>query len=246
MGLIREVQQVSYHMTKTEQTRKEREKQKSKENDLKRDLKSILKGEILSKYYQYNDWLRVYESKEKIISKTIEAIKEITEDIEKMNLTKKDEIIKKQKYIIDDFKVWDMLDNCFYSQLMNIKKEFDNIGKLEREKNDKILKNLINNKLKYYFYDWLQSGYSKEQIFRGLNDSEIKSLIIDDIMSEQQDLEIKKDNIITLYQKQLKEFKIQHKDDAEPPKNQEKATSLALPWKILLFNKAIKTILKGL
>ena len=67
MGLIREVQQVSYHMTKTEQTRKEREKQKSKENDLKRDLKSILKGEILSKYYQYNDWLRVYESKEKII-----------------------------------------------------------------------------------------------------------------------------------------------------------------------------------
>ena len=102
------------------------------------------------------------------------------------------------------------------------------------------------NKLKYYFYDWLQSGYSKEQILRRLNDSEIKSLIIDDIMSEQQDLEIKKDNIITLYQKQLKEFKIQHKDDAEPLNHQEKSTKLALPWKILLFNKVIKTILKGL
>lgn len=154
MGLIREIQEISYNQTK----QLEREEKKQFEFELEKDLINCLKVNIIQAIYTYskND---VWFKQEEIIINTIEDLKKITVDKEDIN----DKIKKVQKYQIseeEEYNLCNILEDIFVKETKKILQLQDLQDKTSIDK----LTNELSEELEEIYTSLLNKGYNKKEI----------------------------------------------------------------------------------
>lgn len=121
MGLIKEIQEISYNQTKAQQLKEEKEKQKQLEEDLKKDVKRLIRYGLELVYKGDYDFVYVYNSKSYLLNGIEKELKEIKDNE------------NNRKYYFSDYDISEYIEEQFEKEFDRFKRVQEKVRKLQKE-----------------------------------------------------------------------------------------------------------------
>lgn len=201
MGLIRQVNEISYSLNKQEKARQERENKKILQEDYKKELESDLKFEIEKCLFK-NDY-NYTKTKKDVLTNYNFIIEAAGKQVAKK---------------FDNFDIEKDLQDIFYKVLKNTlqpQKDIESIKSQEEKENILYYVNILQNELESYF---IECNAKKTIIYKCLQKNEYKNRIIDKITSDNQIRNILNQKYYTILARVVKAFKIEIEEEQEQQK----------------------------
>lgn len=221
-------------------------------------LKNNLYNLILELLELDHNYLDILEDKHNIIIKTIERTKKEEEPSEAIKedfiafdylpcTSKKATEEKEQGNEEQDIADYNFLFKEFFTIYNQIKREEKEKQKLiDLQEEEKILK-VCTNKLEFTLNEYQKrTNQSKYEVVTYLKYLEVKEQIIKEILTDFP--EFNQDKLVKLYDKARKQIdnKYKYTMQEESEEQETKNVRLSLPWRLLLYGKAIKTVFKSI
>lgn len=221
-------------------------------------LKNNLYNLILEKLELDLNYLDILEKKHDLIIETIERTKKEEEPTEAMKhdfvafdclpYTDKKAIKEKEQGNEEqDIADYNFLFKEFFNIYNQIKREeIEKERLINSQEEEKILKVCIN-KLEFILNEYQKrTNQNKYEVITYLKYYEVKEQIIKEILTDFP--EFNQDKLIKLYDKARKQIENKYKYTMkEESEEQEKEkVKLSLPWRLLIYGKAIKTVFKSI
>lgn len=255
MGLIREVQEVSKQLSKTEQARLEREKFKQLQEDYKNDCYKQLYKYIFNKLYDndndnYNydfNLKLIYDTKNDIIFEVAKIIKniKILKDKDK-NKIKWGEVNEKdlkeyqKKYKLDIYTIVDDLDLIFDKVLHDIEIKYKKEKKINQDYQVELIYNRILKELQPLIHD---KTFSKKTLKNSIRNFDYQNNILEEINANLEKLKLRRiERNEIVINEVLKKLDIIIKNSDLKEKEEKTKVQIPTIWKIALglktYNKA--------
>lgn len=221
-------------------------------------LKNNLYNLILEKLELDLNYLDILEKKHDLIIETIERTKkeeEPTEDMKRdfiafdcLPYTEKKAIKEKEQGNEEqDISDYNFLFKEFFNIYNQIKREeIEKERLINLQEEEKILKVCIN-KIEFTLDEYQnRTNQSKYEVVTYLKYYEVKGQIIKEILIDFP--EFSQDKLVKLYDKARKQIENKYKYTMKEESEEQEAQNvrLSLPWRLLLYGKAIKTVFKSI
>lgn len=252
MGLIREVQEVSKQLSKTEQARLERENFKQLQEEYKKDCYKYLYKYIFNKLYDNNinsnydydfNLKLIYDTKNDIILEVAKIIKniKILKDKDKDRIkwgevNEKDLKEYQKKYKIDIFTIVDDLELIFDKVLKDIETKYKKEKKINQDCQIELIYNRI---LKELQIEINSKKWTKKELQSILKNNEYQNNILEEINENLEKLKIERiERNEIVMNEVLKKLNIVIKNSNLKEKEEKTRVQIPTIWKVALGLKA--------